>query len=110
MCLHIFFRYLAIGVLVFICVILRMLVSKAGIINTSGAGILWGPQVLAWNQEKKNLVLTHGLQEDLEPAVQQIHSFMVLDQDNSFHEEFNFVSSSKHLALCFSMQRIKMNA
>lgn len=62
------------------------------------------------NQKKKNLVLTHGLQEDLEPAVQQIHSFMVLDQDNSFHEEFNFLSSSKHLALCFSRQRIKLSA
>lgn len=63
-----------------------------------------------WNQEKKNLVLNHGLQEDLEPAVQQIHSFVVLDQDNSFHDQYNFLSSSKYLALCFSKQRIKLNA
>lgn len=30
-------------------------------------------------QEKKNLVLTDDLQEDLEPAVQHLHAFLVPD-------------------------------
>lgn len=31
----------------------------------------------ARKQEEKNLVLTDDLQEDLEPAVQQLHAFLV---------------------------------
>lgn len=100
MCLYFLFRYLIIGVLFFICAVLRTLGWKAGSINTSGTGIPWGLWVnLLGNRRQNNLILTDELQEDLEPAM-----------FNLFHQVFNFLSSSKYSAVHFSRQRMKSDA